>query len=170
MTTITNSAIENGYTETSSSTNIQMDSLTGPMLSAALKENGLHVLWVVTRIVLAFLLVCLVTVVLQQYVQVNFYAAWSAMVAVLYLANMVDVVRLRDAVSLLVPGLFIWAALFYDATSAAIVGLTLFTHVVVAFFAGISRTSGSLRDIELWAYLLGAGVAVLGSFVTQFLI
>lgn len=169
MTTLTTPHIGHNYSHSSADSVIQMDSLSGSMLKFAVTENSLHLLWGAAKIVVSFLLVCLWALLVNEWLQVNVFAAWSASVAVLYIANLADATRLRDVVSLIVPAAFIWSVLAYDSQNLYLVGLTLFSHSGVAFFACLSRTSGSLREVGVWPVLLGSGLAMLILFVFLYL-
>jgi hypothetical protein len=99
----------------------------------------------------------------------EFLAALSAGFALLYIANLADVERYRDAIAFTVPALFIWLVLAFDFHNAALVGLTLFTHLFMAFFGSFVRTTGGLSDLRLWSLLLGVYLASLIYLVMTFL-
>lgn len=138
------------------------------MLVSAFSENAAVSLAVVVKAVLGAAAAWLVSMVLPV-APLTVFAALTATVPVIYLANLADVRNVRDAITSVVPALMVWSILFYDVRSATLVGLTLFTHVMVAFFAGFNRVSGSLGDLRLWPVLFGFMVVTLVFFVDQFL-
>lgn len=99
----------------------------------------------------------------------SFLAAFSAMGALLYVANMADVERYRDGVLFLVPAIVVWGLLAWANTSPVAVGLTLFTHVFLTFFAAFANVTGTLRQLRLWSLLLGFSLTLLGYFVINHL-
>ena len=62
-----------------------------------------------------------------------FLGAFSAGLGVLYLANLADVTRYRDAIFFVVPTLFIWGMLALDFHGNEGVALSWFTHVFLGF-------------------------------------
>ena len=165
---LANSSIENRYTDALPE-NTSMDAITAPMLTSAVRENAHQLLWITTKALAAFVMVGAFLFTLGDVIKVNFFAAWSAALAVLYIANLADVSRLRDAVSLTVPALFVWGVLAVGGQNAYLVGLALFTHLGVAFFASLARTSGSLKDSGIWSLLFGSSLAVMLYYVVYFL-
>lgn len=139
------------------------------MLLSALSENVALSLQVVLMAMLGAAIAWGSALVLPITPGLTFYAALSASVPVIYLANLADVRNVRDTIVCLVPGLMVWGILLYDVQNATLLGLTLFTHVMVAFFAGFSRVSGSLRDMGLWPVLFGFMGVSLMAFVEAFL-
>jgi len=99
-----------------------------------------------------------------------FFAALSASLSVIYLANLADVRNVRDAIVCVVPAFMVWGVLLFDVHSRGLLGLTLFIHVMVAFFAGFARVSGSLSDVRLWPVLFGVTCVTLMEFVALYLL
>lgn len=139
------------------------------MLLSAFNDNVILTIVVIMRAAVGALAFWLLGLSLPLNPGLEFYAALSTAVGVLYFANLSDVKSARDAIVSVVPAMMIWGILIYDVNNAALVGVTLFTHLLVAFFAGFSKVSGSLRDLALWPVLFGGmGVTLLG-FIEQFL-
>jgi len=99
----------------------------------------------------------------------RFLAAFSAGASLLYIGNLADVQRYRDAIVFIVPALFIWSVLALDPGSAIIIGLALFTHVFLAFVATFSRAGGTLTELRLWPLLLGFNLTLLIYLVVNWL-
>lgn len=88
-----------------------------------------------------------------------FLAAFSAALGTLYLANLADVKRYRDAIFFIVPTLFIWSLLAIDFRNLQLLALTWFTHVFLGFVGSFVRVSGGLAELRLWSMLLGFALA-----------
>ncbi|MEE2731467.1 MAG: hypothetical protein VYA55_11650 [Pseudomonadota bacterium] len=140
------------------------------MLLSAFSENVAITLDVILRAVAGGLLFWLLGYGLPVTPGLSFFAALSASLGVLYLANLADVNNVRDGIISTVSAFLVWGILAFDANNAALVGLTLFAHLMVAFFAGFARVSGSLRDMALWPVLFGGLSITLVGFVDLFLI
>src|SRR5690606_24820696 len=84
-------------------------------------------------------------------------------------ANMAEVARYRDSVLFLVPTLLIWVVLRLGAAQPVLVGLTLFTHVFLAFIGTFARVTGTLRQLRLWTLLLGFSLTLLAYLGLTFL-
>ncbi len=84
-----------------------------------------------------------------------FLAAFSAALGALYLVNLADVVRYRDAIFFMVPTLFVWSLLAVDFRNSQLLALTWFTHVFLGFVGSFVRVSGGLAELRLWSMLLG---------------
>lgn len=84
-----------------------------------------------------------------------FLGAFSAGLGVLYLANLADVTRYRDAIFFIVPTLFIWGMLGLDHHRPELVALTWFTHVFIGFVGSFVRTSGGIAELRIWSLLMG---------------
>jgi len=139
------------------------------MLLAAASESLLAVGLLALRVLAGVLLIWLVAVALPVSPQLEFYAALSAAVVLLYVANLADSRSFRDVLFFLVPGLLIWSMLAY-ALNPVTVGLSLFVHLMLAFFAGSSGISGSIRDLRLWPLLFGAMLAIQFAFVDTYVL
>lgn len=139
------------------------------MLLSAFNENAALSVDVFFRAVVGALAFWLVGYVLPVVPGLEFYAALSGSIAVLYVANLADVSGIRDTIISIVPALMVWGILMFDVQSAALIGLTLFTHLLMAFFAGFSKVSGSLRDLALWPVMFGGVGVTLAAYVEQFL-
>ena len=139
------------------------------MLLSAFSDNVTLTIMVIMRAAVGALAFWGLGISLPLIPGLEFYAALSAAIGILYLANLSDVKSARDAIVSVVPATMVWSILIYDVNNAALVGVTLFTHLLVAFFAGFAKVSGSLRDLALWPVLFGGmGVTLLG-FIEQFL-
>jgi len=139
------------------------------MLLSAFNENAAISIDVVARTIFGAALVWAVGALLVIKPGLPFFGAFSAALSMVYLANLTDVKSTRDAIVSVVPTLLVWGILYYDAASAALIGVTLFTHLLLAFFAGFARVSGSLRDLALWPVLFGGVSVTLGAYTEWFL-
>ena len=139
------------------------------MLLSAFSENVSLTVDVITRAAIGALAFWLVGVSLPLSPGLEFYAALSASVGMLYFANLSDVKGVRDAIVTVVPAAMGWGILWFHVNNTALVGITLFTHLLVAFFAGFSKVSGSLKDLALWPVLFGGMSVTLAGFIEQFL-
>lgn len=139
------------------------------MLLSAFSENVAITLDVGLRSILGAAAAWIIALVLPT-PDMMFFAALSAALPVIYLANLGDVRNVRDAIVCIVPALMVWGILFYDVHNTSLLGLTLFTHVMVAFFAGFSRVSGSLSNMRLWPVLFGFMSVSLIAFIELFTI
>lgn len=124
------------------------------------------ILAIVTKVVLGAAAMSAFAIVVGQ-PGLPFFAALSAMFAILYLASASDADGVRDIVSLVVPSLFVWGILLINHQNPILIGLTLFTHVLQAFFSGFLQSSGSFKDLRLWPVLFGVSVAQLVWFVSS---
>ena len=167
MTAITDTSLET--TILSAPTSAELPTLIAPMFWSALREHVLGWLDYGVRLALGIALgVGLLAA--AQWPSLGFLAAFSAASGLLYLTNLGDVERYRDSILFVVPTLFIWVMLGIDADNAALVGLTLFTHVFLAFFASFARVTGALREMRLWPLLLGLDLSFLIYLVNSFLV
>ena len=139
------------------------------MLLSAFNDNAALTLDVVWRVMLGAALAWCGAVVLPVQPGLTFFAALSASISVLYVANLADVKSVRDGIMSVVPAALVWGILAYDAGNSALVGLTLVTHLLIALFAGFARVTGSLRDLALWPVLFGTLSMVLGAYTEWFL-
>ena len=94
-----------------------------------------------------------------------FLGAFSAGLGVLYLANLADVNRYRDAIFFIMPTLFIWGTLAVDHHRPELVALTWFTHVFIGFVGSFIRISGGIAELRIWSLLMGISVANLAYLV-----
>ncbi|HVL02506.1 MAG TPA: hypothetical protein VM553_21950 [Dongiaceae bacterium] len=97
-----------------------------------------------------------------------FLGAFSAGLGMLYLANLADVTRYRDAIFFIVPTLFIWGMLVLDHHRLELVALTWFTHVFIGFVGSFIRTSGGIAELRIWSLLLGISLVNLVYLASQF--
>lgn len=139
-----------------------------PMLMAAMKEHVVAWLDQTARFA-AGVALAMAALMLAQWPTLPFLAAFSGVGGLLYVANMADVERYRDSVLFLVPTLFIWVVLSLGAAQPVLVGLTLFTHVFLAFIGTFARVTGTLRQLRLWTLLLGFSLTLLAYLVLTFL-
>lgn len=139
------------------------------MLLSAFSDNAILSTVVVMRAVVGALVFWSLGASLPLSPGLEFYAALSAAIGLLYFGNLSDVKGARDAIVSVVPAIMVWGILTFDMNNAALVGVTLFTHLMVAFFAGFSKVSGSLRDLALWPVLFGGMAVTLAGFIEQFL-
>lgn len=153
-----------------SSPEIQSCLVSRRMLLSAFSENAAISIDVVSRAIIGAVLIWSIGASLTLQPGLSFFAALSAALSVIYLANLVDTKSVRDAIVFVVPAFLVWGILYYDATNAALVGLTLFTHLLLAFFAGFARVSGTLRDLALWPVLFGGMCVALGAYAEWFLV
>ena len=143
--------------------------MTGPMLRSALNDHLRA--WALGLVLLAVGLVAAWSMVVSLGDPgLSFLAAFSAGASLLYIGNLADVQRYRDAILFIVPALFIWSVLALDPGSAIIIGLALFTHVFLAFVATFSRTGGTLTELRLWPLLLGFYLTLLIYLVMNWLV
>ena len=143
-------------------------SLTTPILVSAVREHVLA--WVDNLLrfgVGALLAWGLVSVGPEPGLAV--FAAISAATGWLYIANLADVERYRDAILFIVPTLFVWVVLALGVNDPTFVGLTLFTHVFMSFVGAFARNTGTLRLLRLWSLLLGFQLVLLVYLVVNFL-
>ena len=141
-----------------------------PMMLSALQESTELVLNVVSRTLLGVLVVVVVAVSLPFAPGIGFYSALSASLALVYIASLTDVRRVRDAIYLVTVAVFVVTVLAFNPLHPVWVGLTLFTHVFMSFSTGLSRTSGSLNELNLWPVLFGIELSVLLFFIDQILV
>ena len=149
---------------------IQTCPISRSMLLSAFGERVVMALNVMLRVVLGGLLLWGVGGLLPLQPGLGFYGALSAAVGAIYLANLADVKGIRDTITSTVPAFLVWGILYFDVHNAALVGVTLFTHLMVTFFAGFARISGSLRDLSLWPVMFGGMAVVLADFIDRFLV
>ena len=167
MTAITETTLET-ITNPVEAGNTSAAFVVRPMLLAALGEHALAWLDQTARFVVGGLLAWAMLA-LAQWPGLPFLAAYSAGASLLYLASTADVERYRDGILLLVPTLFVWVMLGLGAANAAVVGLTLFTHVFLAFVGAFTRITGTLHVMRLWSLLLGLHLVLLVYLVSVFL-
>ncbi len=144
-------------------------SLATPMLVSALGEHALTWLDNIVRLALGAL-VAWGMLSLVPAADLSFLAAFSAATGWLYLGNLADVERYRDAILFVVPTLFVWLVLSLGANNAALVALTLFTHVFISFVGAVARNTGTLQVLRLWSLLLGFQLVLLSYLVVTFLV
>ncbi|MDY6920665.1 MAG: hypothetical protein SV765_10700 [Pseudomonadota bacterium] len=138
-------------------------------LTAVLLQRGLQGLNLSARLVIGSGLAWLIHWLLPVILPLNFFAALSAGLVLLYLANLADVQRLRDGLFCVLPGLLVWIILAYAPDQAAAVALTLFIHLMLAFFAATAGISGGLRELQLWPVLFGFNLMVLAGVAQAYL-
>jgi len=142
-------------------------SLISPMLVSAVRDHALS--WLDNSVRFAVgALVAWGMLSLTQWPDLTFLAAFSAASAWLYIANLADVERYRDAVLFVVPALFIWVVLSLGADNPVLVGLSLFTHVFLSFVGAFAHHSGTLRMLRFWFVLLGFQLVLLIYLVSSF--
>lgn len=139
------------------------------MLISAVTDKGLGLVLALVRAIAGFAMVWFIGEQIVVLPEVNFYAACSASLVLIYFANLADVKSLRDAVFCLAPSILVLSLLAFDI-NAGLVGVCLLTELLLAFFAGFSRISGTLKDLGLWPYLFGANLMLLINYVDQFFI
>lgn len=166
MTAITDTKIEGTAAE--AVINVASTAALRPLLLAAAKDHAWAWLDQTARFA-GGVLIALGALAAANWPGLSFLAAFSAMGALLYVANMADVERYRDGVLFLVPAIFVWVLLAWANTSPVAVGLTLFTHVFMAFFAAFANVTGTLRQLRLWSLLLGFSLTLLSYFVINLL-
>ena len=167
MRTITKTHLETSAASRLNSPTGAVDPFCGSMLGSAFADNGKRGLVIVLKVLFGMGGVFVLGILLHPWVALPFYGAWSAAMVLVYLANLADVVRLRDVACVLVPGLMIALLLTYGADRPIFVGLSLFTHVTVAFYAGLNQISGSLKDLGLWSVLFGVNGVVFCCYALQ---
>lgn len=143
------------------------DRLVTEIWLSGVRENMALMATVFSKAVLGILLCTLVAALMPHAPTTGFYAAFSAGISMLYLASLSDARGFRDVISLSVPSLFVLAVLLVAGTHPLLVGVTLFTHVFMAFIAGFSRAGGSLHELGLWPVLFGIELTVLVFYVNQ---
>lgn len=170
MATLPNSAVGTREHPDSLPLQTQDDSVLRHMLVSALNDNAATTVEVIIKALFGMALIMGGALLLPLQPGLMFYAAVSAALPMIYIANLADVHRARDVISFVVPTLFVWGVQIYDVRNEALLGLTLFSHVFLAFFVGFARTSGSVRDLGLWPALFGAELVMLVMYIDQFLI
>lgn len=137
------------------------------LTEAAIKESSLNSLFALGKMVAGAGLTGVVLLSIGH-ASVAVFGALCAGITMLYMAGLLDVTRLRDAMVLLVPTAFIWALLMVDHRNILLVGLALFTHVCTTFFAGTSKTSGAIQALGLWPLLFGMSASAALIFGFQY--
>ena len=145
----------------------QSNRLVSEIWFSAIQENMALAVMVLAKVLFGAALVSLVAISLPIVPTIGFYAAFSAGISILYFASLTDARGFRDAISLLVPAVFVLAVLLAAKGNPVLVGMTLFTHVVLAFSAGFSRSGGSLHRLGLWPVLFGVELVTLVLFMNQ---
>ncbi len=132
-------------------------------------NNLIKVALVGAKVILGFGL-ALVLVAVVGHLSLNFFAALSTLLAVVYLVSVMDVNNSRDAVSLVLPALSIIILVFLNTNFNLTIALTWVIHTFLSFFSGVSHRSGSLKILGLWPFLFGVSAALTLVLVDQFII